>query len=99
MVARSCVHSRMVSTMARIRTSIALGTALGTVGAALLMSPRTPGKTQNATAADDGMSVSARLVTHQILAGTHEQNLAVTLTAASPVVDLTVGRPPVSLAI
>src|SRR3954463_3350583 len=89
----------MVSTMTRIRTSLAVGTAIGTVGAALLMSPRAPALAPIATAADDGMAVSARLVSHQILAGTHEQNLAVTLTAPDPGVDLTVGRPAVSLAI
>lgn len=90
----------MVSIVSRIRTSLAVGAALGTVFAALLMSPRNASLAPSiAPAADDGMAISARLVTSRILAGAQEQNLAVTITAPSPPRDLTIARPPLSLAI
>lgn len=45
------------------------------------------------------MIVTAGLVTWRILVGAHEQNLAVTLTAPNPVTDVSIARPPLSLAI
>lgn len=45
------------------------------------------------------MVVSARLVTSRILPGVREQSLAVTITAPSPIEDLSARRPPLSLAI
>jgi len=89
----------MVSIASRIRTSLAVGAAIGTVIAALLMSPRGASPLNTPTAADDGMGVSARLVTGRILASAQEQNLAVTITAPMPAVDAPAGRPPLSLAI
>jgi len=89
----------MVSIASRIRTSLAVGAAIGTVIAALLVSPRGASPLNTPTAADDGMVVSARLVTGRILAGAQEQNLAVTITAPMPAVDAPAGRPPLSLAI
>jgi Ca-activated chloride channel family protein len=76
-----------------------VGAAIGTVIAALLMSPRGASPLNTPTAADDGMVVSARLVTGRILASAQEQNLAVTITAPMQAVDESAGRPPLSLAI
>ena len=45
------------------------------------------------------MAISARLVTNRILAGAQDQNLAVTITAPNPIMDPSIGRPPLSLAI
>jgi Ca-activated chloride channel family protein len=45
------------------------------------------------------MVVSAGLVTRRILVGAQQQNLAVTLTAPNPLSDVSVARPPLSLAI
>lgn len=81
-----------------IRTSLVLGAALGTVIAAWMMSPRHSAPLLTETIADDGMSVSARLVTGRILPGTQEHNLAVTI-AAPAATDVAIGRPPLSLAI
>jgi Ca-activated chloride channel homolog len=90
----------MVSTVSQIRTSLVVGAAIGTVIAALLMSPRTATQPPSLPdSADDGMVVSARLVSNRILAGAQEQNLAVTITAPNPVADPSVGRPALSLAI
>jgi len=97
-----CVQSRMAATppalAPAIRTSLVLGAALGTVIAAWMMSPRRSAPLLTETIADDGMSVSARLVNGRILPGTQEHNLAVTITAPS-VTDGAIGRPPLSLAI
>ncbi|HEX2690192.1 MAG TPA: VWA domain-containing protein [Kofleriaceae bacterium] len=49
--------------------------------------------------ADDGMAVSARLVTSRILAGVTEEDLAVTITAPNPIAEPSTGRSPLSLAI
>src|SRR6185295_17106189 len=97
----ACVRSRMVSTVSRIRTSLAIGAAIGTVIAALLMSPRgaAPKSKIEKISDEDGMSLGARLVTSRILEGQQEQNLAVTITAPNPATDATIGRPPLSLAI
>src|SRR5512140_2455663 len=91
----------MVTTMSRICTSLALGAALGTVISALLMSPRGTSVQSSipSTATDDGMVLSARLVTSRILLGQQEQNLAVTLRAQASTADMTVERPSLSLAI
>ena len=90
----------MASTMSRIRTSLAFGAALGTVIAALLMSPRgTSVQSSIPSTATDGMVLSARLVTSRILLGQQEKNLAVTLTAPASMADMTVERPSLSLAI
>lgn len=91
----------MVSIVSRIRTSLALGAALGTVISALLMSPQGTSVQSSipSTATDDGMVLSARLVTSRILLGQQEQNLAVTLTAPAPTADMTIERPSLSLAI
>jgi len=73
----------MVSTVSRIRTSLVIGTAIGTVIAALLMSPpgAAPKSKIEKISDEDGMSLGARLVTSRILEGQQEQNLAVTITA------------------
>jgi Ca-activated chloride channel family protein len=90
----------MVSTAARIRTSLVLGAAGGTVIAAVAMSPGgaafrpSPGITSA-----DAMEVSARFVTRRILPGVQDQNLAVTITAPNLPAELPHGRPPLSLAI
>ncbi|HEX7840742.1 MAG TPA: VWA domain-containing protein, partial [Kofleriaceae bacterium] len=52
-----------------------------------------------AVPAADGVEVSARLVSRRMLPGSQAQNLAVTITAPNPPVDLSAGRPPLSLAI
>src|SRR5262245_55857987 len=91
---------RSASFAASIRTSLVLGAALGTVVAASMMAPRraSPARRVVAATTDDGMVVTARLVTRQILPGAQEHNLAVTITAPNHV-DLAMGRPPLSLAI
>ncbi len=91
----------MVSTASRIRTSLALGAAIGTVIAAVLMSPRGAALALpiGTPTADDGMVVTAGLVTRKILVGAHEQNLAITITAPNPVIEGSMVRPPLSLAI
>jgi Ca-activated chloride channel family protein len=53
----------------------------------------------NPTAADDGMVVTAGLVTTRILPREQTQNLAITINAPNPISDVTVARPPLSLAI
>jgi len=97
-----CVQSWMVATppalAPAIRTSLVLGAAIGTVIAAWMMSPRRSAPLLTETIADDGMIVSARLVTGRILPGTLEHNLAVTI-AAPPESEVAMGRPPLSLAI
>jgi Ca-activated chloride channel family protein len=91
----------MVSIASRIRTSLAIGAATGTMIAAVLMSPRSVSSEllNTSSAADDGMVLSARLVTSRIRPGAQEQNLAVTITAPNPRINETAGRPPLSLAI
>jgi Ca-activated chloride channel homolog len=91
----------MVSIASRVRTSLAVGAALGTVFAALLMSPRgaSPAPSIVSSTADDGMTISARLVSNRILAGAQDQNLAVTITAPNPTMDPSIGRPPLALAV
>jgi len=81
-----------------IRTSLVLGAAAGTVIAAWMMSPRQSAPPLTETIADDGMVVTARLVTGRILPGTQEHSLAVTIVAPPPS-DIAIGRPPLSLAI
>jgi Ca-activated chloride channel family protein len=91
----------MVSTAARIRTSLVLGAAAGTIVAAVAMSPqgaayRPPDGTVSST---DDMHLSARLATRRIIPGAQLQDLAVVITAPNPPPDLTAGRAPLSLAI
>lgn len=91
----------MVSTAARIRTSLVLGAAAGTLCAAALMSPRGAAfrPSDPAVRSADDLEVSARLVSRRVLPGAQAQDLAVTITAPSPAVDLSACRPPLSLAI
>lgn len=90
----------MVSTAARIRTSLVIGAATGTIVAAVAMSPqRAPYRPSDGTVSStDGMQLSARLATRRILPGAQTQNLAVTITAPD-LPDRTPGRAPLSLAI
>ena len=94
----------MASTADRIRTSLVLGAAAGTIIAVAVMSPRSaeyraPDGTVSSTGGTDGIELSARLATRRILPGDQQQNVAVTITtAARPAVPST-GRPPLSLAI
>jgi Ca-activated chloride channel family protein len=99
--ARSRVEPSMVSTVTRIRTSLVIGTAVGTVIAAVWMSPRGAAfrSSDEPTANSDGLQISARLATTRILPGAQSQNLAVTITAPSTPEDVTLARPPLSLAI
>jgi Ca-activated chloride channel family protein len=91
----------MVSTAARIRTSLVLGAAAGTLIAAGVMSPRgaafRPSEATQRSA--DGLEVSARLVTRRVLPGAQVQNLAVTVTGPTSPIDRSLGRPPLALAI
>jgi Ca-activated chloride channel family protein len=64
-----------------------------------MMSPRTQLPSIYTPVADDGMVVNAGIATWRILVGAHEQNLAVTIGAPDPVSDVSVARPPLSLAI
>ena len=90
----------MVSTAARIRTSLVLGAAVGTIIAAGAMSPRGAAyrPSDGTVSSTDGMEVSARFAHRRILPGAQQQNLAVAISAPNPP-DLTLGRPPLSLAI
>ena len=97
----------MVSTASRIRTSLVLGTAAGTIIAAIVMSPRSSAyrpsggtvSSTDGTDGTDGIELSARLASRRILSGAQQQNVAVTITTASAPADLALGRPPLSLAI
>jgi Ca-activated chloride channel family protein len=86
----------------RIRTSLVVGAAVGTLIAAALMSPRSaayrlPDGTVSSTDGTNGISLSARLATRRIVSGDQLQNVAVTITTGPAVASS--GRPPVSLAI
>ena len=93
----------MASTALRIRTSLLIGAATGTMIAAALMPPRRTTANQSVVSdpisdtADDGMMVKARFVTSRILPSEQTQNLAITITAPSSTTET--ARPPVSLAI
>src|SRR5689334_13370776 len=91
----------MVSTAARIRTSLVVGAALGTIVAAVAMSPQgVPYRPSDGTVSStDGMQLSARFATQRILPGAQQQNVAVAITAPNPPTDLTPGRAALSLAI
>jgi Ca-activated chloride channel family protein len=87
----------------RIRTSLVLGTAVGTIIAAALMSPRSASYrpsdgTVSSTDGTDGISLSARFATRRIGFGDQPQNVAVTITTGRPAVAAT-ARPRLSLAI
>jgi Ca-activated chloride channel homolog len=94
----------MASTADRIRTSLVLGAAAGTLIAAVLMSPRSTeyrasDGTVSSTGGTDGIELSAQLATRRILPGDQQQNVAVTITTASRPAVPSTGRPPLSLAI
>ncbi len=87
----------MVPTASVARTLFALGTAGATIVAALLLHPRSgPTTNQASTHGDDGMLITARLTSTRILAGAHDQDLAVTITAPN---GHAAQRPPLSLAV
>src|SRR5262245_25856374 len=89
----------MVSTVARIRTSLVLGAAAGAIIAAGAMTPQGGHRASDGTVSStDGMEISARLASRRMLPGAQPQNLAATITAPNPT-GLTLGRPPLSLAI
>lgn len=77
----------------RVRTSIVISAAGAALVAALLLTPRQPGCP---TASAGDLDLTARLVSTRILAGTTDQDLAVTITAHPGTRH---ARPPVSLAI
>src|SRR3954466_13174441 len=86
----------------RIRTSLVLGAAIGTLISASVMSPRNAAYrpsdgTVSSTDGTGGISLSARLATRRIVPGDQQQNVAVTITTARPEVPL--ARPRLSLAI
>jgi Ca-activated chloride channel homolog len=82
-----------------IHTSLAIGTAIGTITAALWMSPSAPTRISQNHRTDDELSVSAHLMSRKILLGAREQRLAVSITSPDHGVGLTVGRPVLALAI
>ena len=79
-----------------VRTFVVLGSAAATVITALLLHPFTAANAPIASAGDDGMVVTARLTSSQILRGVADQNLAVTITAPAARVQ---ARPALSLAV
>lgn len=93
---RTYVETQMASTVSHIRTSLAIGAAIGTITTAALVIPSAP--TPDSDRTPYGIVISARLVTSKILAGAYEQNLAVTLVAPDRA-GLTVARPSLTLAI
>jgi len=80
----------------RVRTSLVIAASAATVIAALLLSARGGPSVVVPSEADDGMQLVARLTTSNILAGPHEQDLAVTITAPRGAAH---ERPPISLAV
>jgi len=87
----------MVPTAHRVRTSLALAGAAGTIIAALLLHARARGPSPHPDdVADDGMRLDARLTSTQILSGAMDHNLAVTITAPHGRAH---ARPPLSLAV
>jgi Ca-activated chloride channel family protein len=92
----------MVSIASRIRTSLAIGVALGTIIAALAMSPRgrpLVGPTDRTDSFADGILLQAKLTSRRILPQAQDQDLAVTIAVPSSPTEMTRGRPPLSLAI
>lgn len=90
----------MLVTASRVRTTLAIGAASATVLAALLLHPATgPIKAVDAPPdpadrADDGMKLTARMTSQEVLPG--EQGIAITITAPAGKGAV---RPPVSLAV
>lgn len=83
----------------RVRTSFVLGAAGATVVAALLLTANTNNDVRHpevTSTADDGLQLKAELTTSRILAGAHDQNLAVSITAPK---GQRTQRPPLSLAV
>jgi Mg-chelatase subunit ChlD len=87
----------MVLAVSRIRTSLVIGAAFGTVIVALWIRPREPMDVHTTTNPDDGVQISARFPTSRMLPGAQDNNLAVTITA--PHVKAALSRPPLALAI
>jgi Ca-activated chloride channel family protein len=85
----------MVPTAHRVRTSLALAGAAGTIIAALLLHVRSA-PTNPGDVADDGMRLDARLTSSRILTGAMDHNVAVTIRAPEGV---QAARPPLSLAV
>jgi Ca-activated chloride channel family protein len=88
----------MVLTAHRVRTSLALAGATGTIIAALLLHARRGpvDRFHPDDVCDDGMCVDARLTSSQILSGTMNHDVAITITAPK---GRTESRPPLSLAV
>lgn len=82
----------------RVRTSLVLGAASATVICALLLTHGRPAARPEwfDSSADDGMTLIAELTTAKILAGAHDENVAITITAPKGQASF---RPPLSLAI
>jgi Ca-activated chloride channel family protein len=81
----------------RVRTSLVLAASAATVIAAVWMPARGgPSVVAASSDADDGMQLTARLTTSNILTGPHEQYLAVTITAPQGAAHT---RPPITLAV
>jgi Ca-activated chloride channel homolog len=86
-----------VQSALRVRTSLVLAGAAGTIIAALLLSTgRPPSAPPSEDVADDGMRLTARLVSTKILPGAMDHDLAITVTAPESARGR---RPPVSLAV
>src|SRR3569833_2110229 len=87
----------------RIRSSLVLGAAAGTLIAAAFMSPpsgsyRPSDGTVSSTDGTSGISLSTGMATRRIVLGDQQQNVAVTVTTGRPAVPST-ARPRLSLAI
>ncbi len=82
----------------RLRTSVVLGAASATVIAALLLTQGKPTARSPAlvSSGDDGMTLIAELTTAKILAGAHDENVAITITAPKGQASY---RPALSLAV
>lgn len=82
----------------RVRTSVVLGAAGATVIAALLLTQARPTARPPVveSSADDGMILTAQLATQKILAGAHDENIAISITAPR---GQAMARPPLSVAI
>ncbi len=82
----------------RVRTSFVLGAASATVIAALLLTQGNPSALHEGfeSSADDGLALVAELTTQKILAGAHDENVAITIRAPE---GRAAYRPPLSLAV
>src|SRR5687767_8918911 len=90
------VYPTMVSLASRARTSLSIAGALGTIVAALLLSPSASPAPARGELSDDGWRLEGRLASTKILPGAMEHHLVVRIRAPF---GERVGRAPTAVAI